>query len=107
MATSGEHVHIFTTPVVKEVNVPRTPMDRDTFGDFEKEREKPKVNLWVRANLETYTEETLDLLAPQFMNEYVAIVDELALAGEALNNCLERYANAQKARDNFFKGRAY
>jgi hypothetical protein len=65
--------------------------------------EQSSVNPWVRTNLEQYNDETLALIPAEAINEYVLVVDELALSKNALQLAFERVNQAEAARQTFYR----
>jgi hypothetical protein len=66
-----------------------------------------EINLWVRADLQTYNPETLALIPEALHERYQQVMHELGAAGVALSDAQVRFSEARDNRQQFFEGLAY
>lgn len=64
--------------------------------------ESHQLNPWLRANLETFNPDTLNLVPLGRREEYIKIMKELAHAKEIGSIVLEHIYSIEQERNNFF-----
>lgn len=95
------------------VNLGSNPSHRAMFiiiNQAYNESMEDKTNPWVRANLETFNEETLALIPEQRREEYAQVMARLAFSSKNLGDALQAVQTAyviieygHKVRNEFFE----